>query len=261
MKRRDFAEGEMIFSEGDDSREAYLILSGRVEVLKASPAGPLCLAILGTGDLLGEMGLLEDQPRSATARALEPVATSAIEGEEFLHLILHKPEDGLALLRALFERLRSMNQRLAELNRGVEGAREIPRVMLYPLTPETEQAVAPAGLAVTRFPFRVGRRPASREEEALGFNDVELPDAGARLVSLNHFAIDLGGPGDGPGVVIRDRGSRQGTEVNGARIGSREARDHAPLVAGDNEVAIGAAASPLGGPASRYRFRIALAAN
>lgn len=260
MKRRDFATGEVIFSEGDESGEAYLILSGRVEILKSSPGGSLCLAVLGGGDLLGEMGLLEDQPRSATARALEPVATSAIEGEEFLHLIQDKPGDALVLLRALFERLRSMNQRLSELNLGVQGAREIPPVMLYPLTPETEQVVSAAGLAVTRFPFRVGRRPANREEEALGFNDIELPDAGGGQISLNHFSIDLGGPGDGPGVVVRDRGSRQGMEVNGARIGSREARDHAPLAAGDNEVALGPGISPFGGPASHYRFRISLSA-
>jgi len=106
---------------------------------------------------------------------------------------------------------------------------------------------------VTRFPFRIGRRPASREEEALGFNDVELRDEEGRQVSLNHFAIDLGGSGDGPGIVIRDRGSRQGTAVNGTRIGSGAARDHVLLVAGDNEVAIGVAAS-------QYRFRIALSA-
>ena len=253
MKRRNFTAGEVIFSEGDDSREAYLILSGRVEVIKATPGGPLCLAVLGTGDLLGEMGLLEDQPRSATARALEPVATSAIESEEFLFLILNKPDDAMGLLRALFERLRSMNRRLAEVNLGVAGAQEIPQVTLYPLTPETEQAVAAEGLAVTRFPFRIGRRPESREEEALGFNDVELRDDEGRQVSLNHFSIDLGGPRDGPGIVIRDRGSRQGTAVNGIRIGSGESRDHVLLAAGDNEVAIGAAAS-------QYRFRIALAA-
>ncbi len=42
-----------------------------------------------------------------------------------------------------------------------------------------------------------------------------------------------------PGVVVRDRGSRQGTSVNGTRIGSGEARHHVLLVAGDNEVAIG----------------------
>ncbi len=56
-----------------------------------------------------------------------------------------------------------------------------------------------------------------------------------------------------PGVVVRDRGSRRGTSVNDTRIGSGESRDHMLLAAGDNEVAIGAAAS-------QYRFRIALAA-
>jgi len=127
MKRRNFTAGDFIFSEGDDSHEAYLILSGRVEVLKATPGGPLRLAVLGTGDLLGEMGLLEDQPRSATARALEPVATSAIESEEFLYLILNKPDDALGLLRALFERLRSMNQRLAEVTWGLRAQRNFHR--------------------------------------------------------------------------------------------------------------------------------------
>jgi hypothetical protein len=53
--------------------------------------------------------------------------------------------------------------------------------------------------------------------------------------------------------VIRDHGSRQGTAVNGIRIGSGESRDHVLLAAGENEVAIGAAAS-------QFRFRIALSA-
>ena len=63
-----------------------------------------------------------------------------------------------------------------------------------------------------------------------------------------------------PGVVVRDRGSRRGTSVNGTRIGSGEARHHVLLVAGDNEVAIGAADSRFGGSVSRYRFPIVLAA-
>lgn len=260
MKPRHFDQGEIIFAEGDDSREAYLIHSGRVEILKASPRGQLCLAVLGAGDLLGEMGLIEDQPRSATARALEPVSTSAIEGEEFLHLILDEPEEALGLLRALFERLRSMNQKLADSTVGAQGARDIPQVMLYPLTPDAERVVSPGGLAVTRFPFRVGRTPANRQEEALGFNDIELADDAGREVALNHFAIDFGGTEDGSGMVLRDRGTRQGTEVNGTRIGIREARDQAPLVAGDNEVNVGAAASPFGGAGCRYRFKIAVQA-
>ena len=254
MKQRHFETGDIIFSEGDDSDEAHLIHSGRIEILKSSPAGPLCLAVLGAGDVLGEMGLLDDQPRSATARALEPVLTSAIDSEEFLRLVLEEPEEALELLRALFERLRTMNQKLAESNVAATGPSVVPRVTLYPLTPETEQAVPAGGLAVTRFPFRIGRIPDNREEVALAFNDVELLDQEPYRVSLNHFAIDLGGAG----LVVRDRGSRRGTTVNGARIGAREGRDHAALREGDNEVIVGAVPTGIGPPQSRFSFKIAV---
>ncbi len=116
MKQRQFSAGETIFSEGDSSREAYLIHSGRVEILKNSPRGQLCLAVVGAGDVIGEMGLLEELPRSATARAVDPVLTSAIGADEFLRLLLDDPEEALGLLRALFERLRTMNQVLADLD-------------------------------------------------------------------------------------------------------------------------------------------------
>ncbi len=238
MKQRHFSAGETIFSEGDSSREAYLIHSGRVEILKDSPRGPLRLAVLGAGDILGEMGLLEERPRSATARALDPVLTSAVETDEFLRLILDEPEEALDLLRALFERLRMMSQNLADLGVApepsgpAESARELPRVVINPLTPETERDVAGGGLTVTRFPFRIGRHADSREEMVLAFNDIELNDEKPYQVSLNHFALDL----SGPGLVVRDRGSLRGTMVNGKRIGPGAEHDHAPLRSGDNEV-------------------------
>ncbi len=264
MKQRHFSAGETIFSEGDSSREAYLIHSGRVEILKDSPRGPLRLAVLGAGDILGEMGLLEERPRSATARALDAVLTSAVETDEFLRLILDEPEEALDLLRALFERLRMMNQKLAdlgaapepsgppELSEPTESARDLPRVVIYPLTPETERDVAGGGLTVTRFPFRIGRQADSREEMVLAFNDIELNDEKPYQVSLNHFALDL----SGPGLVVRDRGGLRGTMVNAKRIGPGAEHDHAPLRSGDNEVVVGAVPTADGAPQSRYRFRV-----
>ncbi len=252
MQERQFSAGETIFSEGDDSGEAYLIHSGRVEILKNSPRGQLCLAVVGAGDVIGEMGLLEELPRSATARAVDPVLTSAIGADEFLRLLLDDPEEALGLLRALFERLRTMNQVLADLDILEEGASEVPRVVLYPLTAEAELVVPLDGLEVTQFPFRIGRSPETREETALAFNDIQLADEKPHRVSLNHLSFDLGASG----VVVRDRGSRQGTLVNGERLGPREERDQAPLRSGENEVVVGAMPSALGAPHSPYRFRI-----
>ncbi len=71
---------------------------------------------------------------------------------------------------------------------------------------------------------------------------------GPYTASLNHFAIDL----EPEGLVIRDRGSRFGTVVNGVHVGGTQLRDTAPLVAGDNEVAIAK-------PNSDFRFKLVVA--
>ncbi|HSR71837.1 MAG TPA: cyclic nucleotide-binding domain-containing protein [Kiloniellales bacterium] len=251
MEVRRFAAGETLFREGDASAEAFVIRAGRIEILKDSVRGPLRLAVLGSGDVVGEMGLLEDRPRSATARALEPVTADAVSRAEFLRLILHEPQQALDLLRALFDRLRSVNQLLAENGRDQPtAAAGLPAVALQSASPETAAELPEAGLVVERFPFRVGRRPDSPEEAALASNDVALADPRPHRMSLNHFAPD--------GVVVRDRGSREGTLVNGRQIGARGQRDHAPLVAGDNEVVAGLAVSGFGAPPSPGRFRVAL---
>ncbi|HSR72051.1 MAG TPA: cyclic nucleotide-binding domain-containing protein [Kiloniellales bacterium] len=255
MEMRRFAAGETLFREGDASGEAFVIRAGRIEILKDSARGPLRLAVLGSGDVVGEMGLLEDRPRSATARALDPVTADAVSRAEFLRLILHEPQQALDLLRALFDRLRSANQLLAEAGRERPAAAAgLPGVALHPASPETAAELPEAGLAVERFPFRVGRKPDSPEEAALAFNDVALADPRPHRMSLNHFALDLAPDG----VVVRDRGSREGTLVNGRQIGARGHRDYAALVPGDNEIIAGFAVSSFGAPPSPWRFRVTL---
>lgn len=252
MQKREFTAGQTIFAEGDASGEAFIVRSGRVEILKAALGGQIRLAILGPGDVLGEMGLLEDRPRSATARTLDKVTVDAIARDEFLRLLLDEPGEALELLRALFERLRTVNQMLADADKESKIAHALPRVVIYPLNADASQVLPEGGLEVDRFPFRFGRVPVSREEKTLAFNDVELPDARPHRLSLNHFAVDL----DGSEVVVRDRGSRQGTFVNGLRIGAGERRDQAVLKAGDNEVEIGAIASDFAVAKNPYRFKI-----
>ena len=114
MEKRHYKTGDVIFSEGDASEFAYIIHSGRVEILKRSPKGNVRLAVLGPDDVLGEMGLLEERPRSASAHAYDDVIASSVDHGEFVDLIVKEPKEGMALLRALFERLRSMNQLVVE---------------------------------------------------------------------------------------------------------------------------------------------------
>ncbi len=241
MRECPFAAGESIFWEGDRSDLAYLIKSGQVEILKNGSDGPFRLAVLGEGDVFGEMGLIDDRPRSASARALQPVFATAIDREEFIRLLLHRPREIVGVLRTLFERLRMMNELLAEHRTVKPRPSLVGQVRLLPLTPETEASIPAGGLVVARFPFRVGCKPESEDARLLACNELEVHDPGNEFLSINHFSIDLGGDG----AIVRDRGSRTGTLVNQVRIGSGASQDTAPLNAGDNEVVAGPPDSPI----------------
>lgn len=115
MSERRFEAGEIIFREGDPADYAYVIHAGRVEIAKETGAGPLTLALLGEGDMFGEMGVLDAATRSATARAVEPVVASAIDHAALLATFVCRPRDSLAVLRALIKRLRAMNRWIAEV--------------------------------------------------------------------------------------------------------------------------------------------------
>ncbi|MBF0562431.1 MAG: HlyD family type I secretion periplasmic adaptor subunit [Alphaproteobacteria bacterium] len=110
---RNFADGQTVFVEGQLSDFAYRIVSGRVELTKASADGVLRLATLGVGELFGEMGLLDGSVRSATARAAGPVVLRALDREQLFALIQSRPDSALALARTVAQRLRQANNLIA----------------------------------------------------------------------------------------------------------------------------------------------------
>lgn len=253
MNQRCFAAGECIFADGDPSDVAYIITAGAVEIVKAAGSDEVLLAILRDGDIFGEMGLIDEAPRSATARAAEPAVATVVERDEFIELALSRSEQGTALLRALFERLRTTNQLLvAEREaRDVVRARPSSRrdVQLLATTVQTGCALPGEGIRVERFPLRIGRRPHGIGESMLACNEVELDDEAPYRVSLNHMAIDL----DRGAIVVRDRGSQHGIDVNGTRIGGDDLWTTLALTEGHNEIALG----PIGSP---FRFAVHVAA-
>jgi len=72
MKRVEFAPGEPIYEEGDPAREMYIMVEGRLEVLKPSMSLEVPLTELLPGDFFGDMSFIDMQPRSATVKASEP---------------------------------------------------------------------------------------------------------------------------------------------------------------------------------------------
>ena len=121
MKRHDFKDGEVIFRKGDRGDTAYVITQGQVEIVQARRDGESqVVAVLKRGEYFGEMGAIDDKPRSATAVAKGPVTCMSVSRDEFMDMLLHRPQESIDLLKVLFERLRTANEKLARIE-GAEG--------------------------------------------------------------------------------------------------------------------------------------------
>ena len=112
-ERVHFEPGQRFFAQGDESDAAYLILEGEASVSLDGPQGPVRLALLGANALVGEMGILADQPRSATVTAESAATALRIDRGVFLELLAQFPQIGIAVMRELALRLEQTNRQLA----------------------------------------------------------------------------------------------------------------------------------------------------
>lgn len=109
-------KGNVIFFQGEQGSTLYLIIKGRVKVVLIGESGKeLVLAILKEGDFLGEMSIIEDEVRSATAIALESTVLLAIDKENFLNFLMKDPRAMLGVLKELSKRLRNADEKIGEL--------------------------------------------------------------------------------------------------------------------------------------------------
>ena len=103
--------GEHIFDIHDPGDQMYILVSGKVGIsLADDPRSEDFVSVLGPGECFGEMGLLDDLPRSATARVLEDAVVLCLEKERLRGLVVSYPELAFGLLRSLSLRLRSANE-------------------------------------------------------------------------------------------------------------------------------------------------------
>jgi signal transduction histidine kinase len=99
LEERELLDGEILFSEGDAADNAYIVANGELEILKQQDERDVRLAVSGRGVVVGEMGLLRNEPRNATARALGPVTLIEIPQDTFNEII----ETSAPAMRALFD--------------------------------------------------------------------------------------------------------------------------------------------------------------
>ena len=103
---RTFNAGDVIFREGDDAKgEAFMVHLGKVEIRKLIGGEERLLTTLGKGELLGELALFRNAPRSATAIAAEPVTLMVIPANRLDHMVRSNPALAVALIRDLANRM------------------------------------------------------------------------------------------------------------------------------------------------------------
>jgi HEAT repeat protein len=105
----EFQPGEIIFEENQAPHHLYLIVEGKVEVFRRVNDAERPLANLGEKECFGEMAILDDQPRSASVRAIELTTVLKIDRGSFRELILERPQIAFAIFRILSGRLRHQN--------------------------------------------------------------------------------------------------------------------------------------------------------
>jgi CRP-like cAMP-binding protein len=106
---RRFAAGQVVFTEGEPSDHLYVVRSGRVRVLVQSPHGEeMTLSVLGPGETLGELSMIDGQPRSASAEALGPTQLVALPAGDVRTALRSDP----VLLLAVAAELAAMVRRL-----------------------------------------------------------------------------------------------------------------------------------------------------
>lgn len=195
---RDFAADEVLFREGDRGDCMFVIQSGSIEIRRRVGDAERVVALLPPGEFFGEMAILNDRPRSATAVVREPARLLVIERRTFEAMLRGRVEIAVRMIKTLSARLEKANQQIELLlvpnanHRVVQCLRQLA---------ETELAAGGGREGAVLLPLRVdelaGRVGLTTPEVAEILNKL----AAAQLVTT---ARDAGF--DGTGLVIPEVG-------------------------------------------------------
>ena len=116
VARRSAPRASMIMAAGDQIDSLYIVISGRLKVMMGDAEGKeVILSLLGPGEFFGEMGLIDDSPRSATVVTLEPCELLSITKRDFKKCLAENFEMSTAVMRGLVRRLREADRKIGSL--------------------------------------------------------------------------------------------------------------------------------------------------
>ncbi len=229
-----FEKGSVLFEEGDDGEEFYIIRSGKVAIKKRVPHGEVTLAVLEKGDFFGEMAMLEHITRTAGAEMEESGDLIVVDAQVFGDLIKANPEFAVRMLRKYSLRLRETTKQIEELAAKAEAnviAGVVPEAEASPVStvqPPAE-AEAPAPQQAEAMAYFISKAsgnvvPVFKADALIGRYDsvtgstpeVDLTQEDAsRNISRRHARLVTK---DGKHFVAEEIGTMNGTFLNGEKL-------------------------------------------
>lgn len=123
-ERVGFDAGKTLFRQGDHGDAAYLIIDGEADIVVDTPSGPLTIATLGAHEIVGEMAILCDVPRTATVQAKTRLVALRIAKDPFMRMVREFPNMAVSIMRELAHRLELTNNQLRTALSEVRQLRE-----------------------------------------------------------------------------------------------------------------------------------------
>lgn len=116
LSERHYQPRQNLFATGDPAERVYLVLQGRVKVYQVADNGKeVILDIVGRGDVVGDMAIVENGERTASAQALEDTIAVSISWEDFSHLLQQSPRLGFVMVELMARRLAGMQRTFANM--------------------------------------------------------------------------------------------------------------------------------------------------
>ena len=148
-----YSRGEVIIAEGTVGKSLYIVRSGRVEVFKSTPNGPMQLATLGPNEVFGEMSLIDDRfsHRTASVRSIEDTEIFILDRKSFDNYLQQASPGIFNLIKRLAKRLRETNDIISKAGVGLhnlpkavkmdEGKKGEPKLTYDQMVESVEAAV------------------------------------------------------------------------------------------------------------------------
>jgi CRP/FNR family transcriptional regulator, cyclic AMP receptor protein len=116
VARRSAPRASVIMAAGDQIDSLYIVISGRLKVMMGDADGKeVILSLIGPGEFFGEMGLIDDSPRSASVVTIEPCELLSIAKRDFKKILAENFEMSMAVMRGLVRRLREADRKIGSL--------------------------------------------------------------------------------------------------------------------------------------------------